>query len=85
MADFDGTCEIRRAGVTGDGRALLDLKGNSPPTFDWSWVNSTPESTREVMAVALTAVASNKLVYCTITPLPAPGTTPVVANFALVK
>jgi hypothetical protein len=79
---FDGTCEIRRAGVTSDGRAQLDLKATDG-TFDWHWCFSAPERTREVLAAAFTAIASNKLIYCTMaTPLPA---TPVVQNFGLVK
>jgi hypothetical protein len=80
---FDGTCEIHRAGVTGDGRALLDLK-STDASFDWHWCFSAPERTAEVLAVALTAIATNKLVYCTMATLPLPDQ-PVVLNFALVK
>jgi hypothetical protein len=82
MADFDGNCEIRRAGVSADGRAQLDLKATDG-AFDWNWCFSKPERTREVLAAALTAIASNKLVYCSM-PLPL-AATPVVENFGLVK
>jgi hypothetical protein len=80
---FDGTCEIRRAGIVPDGRALLDLK-SSDATFDWHWCYSTPERANEVLAAALTAVAANKLVYCTIDIIPL-ADQPVVGAFALVK
>src|SRR5438309_2215964 len=38
---FDGTCEIRRAGITTDGRAQLDLKAENGE-FDWTWFLSAP-------------------------------------------
>jgi len=80
---FDGTCEIRRAGVTGDGRALLDMKAIAPASFDWNYCFSAPERTAEVMAVALTAIATNKQIYCTIAGIPPDN--PVVGNFAVFK
>jgi hypothetical protein len=64
-AMFDSVCEIRRAGVTADGKALLDLKAVDG-TFDWSWMVSSPERTREVLAVALAALTTGKTVFCTI-------------------
>ena len=79
---FNGNCEIRRAGVTADGRAQLDLKATDG-TFDWRWCYSTPDRAKEVLAVALTAIASNKLVYCYMdTPLPDNA---VVKLFGIVK
>jgi hypothetical protein len=62
---FDGTCEIRRANVRGDGRAQLDLKADDG-TFDWSWFLSSVQNGSAVLATALTALATNKKVYCSI-------------------
>jgi hypothetical protein len=62
---FDGICEIRRAGVLGDGRAELDLKADNG-TFDWSWFLSPAQNANAILAVALTALATNKKVNCTI-------------------
>jgi hypothetical protein len=62
---FDGYCQIRRAGVTEDGKAQLDLKADDG-SFDWNWFVSTPQYTREVLAAALAAIACNKKVYCLI-------------------
>jgi hypothetical protein len=78
---FDGNCEIRRAGVTPDGRAQLDLRADDG-SFDWTWILSAPELTREVLATALTAIAANKHVYCQIE-TPAPWAQ--VIRFGLVK
>jgi len=62
---FDSTCQIRRAGVRDDGRAMLDLKATDG-TFDWSWFLSSVANADRVLAAALTAIATNKNVYCTI-------------------
>jgi hypothetical protein len=62
---FDNTCQIRRANVRADGRAQLDLKADDG-TFDWSWFLSTSDHGNEVLAVALTAIATGKKIYCTI-------------------
>jgi hypothetical protein len=62
---FDGNCEIRRAGVTPEGLAQVDLK-DVLGTFDWTWFLSAPEKTNQVLAAALTAIASNKQVFCQI-------------------
>jgi hypothetical protein len=62
---FDGNCEIRRANVRGDGRAQLDLKADNG-AFDWTWFLSSVQNGSPVLAAALTALATNKKVYCTI-------------------
>ena len=62
---FDGNCLIRRAGVTPDGRAQLDLSAEDG-SFGWNWFLSPSGHTREILAVALAAIASNKRVFCQI-------------------
>lgn len=61
MAAFDGYCEIRRAGISSDGLAQLDLKAVDG-TFDWTWFFSAENLGREMLAVALAAIVSNKKV-----------------------
>jgi hypothetical protein len=74
MADFDGPCEIRRAGVTAGGEAQLDLKA-ADGTFDWHWFLSADNLGREMLAVALAAMAANRQVDAAMT-LPAGGADP---------
>jgi hypothetical protein len=62
---FDGSCFIRRAGIVADGRAQVDIKAVNG-TFDWHWAWSTPARGREVLAVALTAIATNRQITCFI-------------------
>jgi len=62
---FDGNCEIRRAGITPEGLAQLDLRA-ADGSWDWNWFLSTPAMTREVLAVALSAITSGKNVACQI-------------------
>lgn len=62
---FDGTCQIRRAHIRGDGLAQLDLKADDG-AFDWSWFISSADHANQVLAVALTAIATNRGVYCMI-------------------
>jgi hypothetical protein len=62
---FDGNCEIRRAGIRPDGRAQVDMRAVNG-AFDWNWFVSNPEKGKEVLAVALTAIASGKQIACTI-------------------
>lgn len=57
---FDGVCQIRRAGVSPEGWAQLDLKDQAG-SFDWTWFLSKPEISREVLATALVAVSTDKL------------------------
>jgi len=65
MANFEGYCEIRRAGVNPQGLAQLDLKAVDG-TFDWSWFLSADNLGREMLAVALAAICSNKRVHALI-------------------
>jgi len=58
---FDGVCEIRRAGVSPEGLAQLDLKADDG-TFDWNWFLSKDDLSKEVLATALVAIASGKKV-----------------------
>ena len=62
---FDSTCEIRRALIRSDGRAQLDLKADNG-AFDWNWFFSSTQNANAVLAAALTALATNKKVFCTI-------------------
>jgi hypothetical protein len=62
---FDGVCLIRRAGVTPEGFAQLDLKDEGG-SFDWTWFVSKPEISREVMAAALVAVSTDKRLWIQI-------------------
>ncbi len=65
MANFDGICEIRRAGVSPEGLAQLDLKAVDG-TFDWNWFLSADNLSREMLAVALAAITANKRVHAQI-------------------
>ena len=61
---FQGLCSVSNAGITIDGRAALFLRC---PTFPGGRnFKSAPDLTREVLAVALAAITSNKQVYCDI-------------------
>ena len=79
---FDGSCEIRRANVRADGRAQLDLKADNG-AFDWQWFLSPVDIGGPVLAAALTALATNKRVYCTINDPVGPWSE--VQNFGVVK
>ncbi len=57
---FDGVRQLRRAGITPEGWAQLDLKDQAG-SFDWTWFLSKPEISREVLATALVAVSCDKL------------------------
>jgi len=57
---FNGVCLIRRAGInSGDGRVHLDLKAVDG-SFDWNWFLAKQEHNREILAIALAAITSNK-------------------------
>ena len=62
---FDGTCEIRRAGILPDGRAQIDIRAVDG-SFDWRWVFSDAARGRDILAVSLTAIATNRNVACFI-------------------
>jgi hypothetical protein len=57
-------CTISRAGIRGDGTAILDLKADDPNVFGSNWFLSAPEIGREVLAVALTAMTTGKHLEC---------------------
>ena len=60
---FTGVCQIRRAGInSGDGRVHLDLKAVDG-SFDWNWFLAKQEHNREVLALALAAITSDKNVF----------------------
>lgn len=62
---FKGECVVVNAGIRG-GRAALFIKSESQ-AFPTGRNFSTPANvTREMLAVALAAIASNKKVYCEI-------------------
>jgi hypothetical protein len=52
-------CQIRRAGVTPEGLAQLDLKDDGG-MFDWTWFVSKAEISREVLATALVAISTDR-------------------------
>ncbi|MER2509473.1 MAG: hypothetical protein ABTQ27_12040 [Amaricoccus sp.] len=68
---FEGICEIRRAGVASGGQAQLDLRAENG-AFDWRWFLSQDGIGREVLAIALAAIVSNKKVNCVIVDPDAP-------------
>lgn len=74
---FDGTCEIRRAGIDSNGLARLDLKADNGE-FDWNWFFSEEGVSREVLATALAAIVSGKRLSCYIND-------PVVPNGRIVN
>jgi hypothetical protein len=60
---FDGVCNLGRVGIDPWGRAQLEL---SPVDGSWpsNWFLSKGELSREMLAVALAAKVSGKLVHC---------------------
>ncbi len=58
-------CVIRRAGINGNGRMLLDMKAANG-SFDWSWYLGREDLTREMLAIALASISTEKLVNCVI-------------------
>lgn len=60
---FSGACLIRGAGInSGDGLVHFDLKAVDGTSFDWNQFTAKPEQSREVLAIALAAIASDKTV-----------------------
>jgi hypothetical protein len=62
---FDGYCEIRRAGISPEGLAQLDLKAVDG-AFDWTFFLSADNLGREMLAVGLAAISSNRRVHVQI-------------------
>jgi hypothetical protein len=59
---FSGTCLIRSAGInSGDERVHFTLKAEDG-TFDWTPFIAKKEHSRELLAIALAAITSNKKV-----------------------
>jgi len=65
MAAFEGACQIRRALIMDSGLAQVDLQANDG-SFPWNWFVSSSANSKQVLAVALTAIATNKLAYAVI-------------------
>jgi hypothetical protein len=61
----DVVCEIRRAGITPEGLAQLDVRPQNG-SFDWTWVLSKDGLGREMLATALAAIVSGKFIECQI-------------------
>jgi len=60
---FDGMCNLGRVGVELSGRTQLELSA-ADGSFPSNWFLSKAELSREILAVALAAKASGKLVHC---------------------
>jgi len=60
---FDGLCNLGRVGVEPSGRAQLELSAVDG-SFPSNWFLSKAELSREILAVALAAKTSGKLVHC---------------------
>lgn len=58
---FERPCNIRRAGISTNGNAILDIEATDG-TFGWSWRHVEPDRTRELLAIALAAIATDKQV-----------------------
>lgn len=60
---FSGVCLIRSAGInSGDERVHFDLKAVDGASFDWNQFTAKKEHSREILAIALAAITSNKKV-----------------------
>jgi len=57
----DKVCDIRRAGVTPDGKTQLDLKA-ADGSFNWQWYLGRQTMSKEILAIALAAITSDKRV-----------------------
>lgn len=60
---FDGYCTIRRAGVTPEGRTQLDLRA-ADGSWDWNWFLGRESLSKEILAIALAAITSDKQAWC---------------------
>jgi hypothetical protein len=61
---FKDLCIVSNAGITSDGQAALFLKSSAFP--NGQNFKSAPNIAREVLAVALAAITSDREVYCDI-------------------
>jgi len=60
LGAFSGDCSIRRVGINaGDGLVHFYLKSVNG-TFDWNPFVAKPAQSREMLAIALAAISSNK-------------------------
>jgi hypothetical protein len=60
---FNGPCLISRAGINSiDGLVHFELKAIDG-TFDWTPFVAKPEQSREILAMALAAITSNKNIH----------------------
>ena len=60
---FSGACLIRSVGLnSGDERVHFELKAADGTSFDWTQFLARKEHNREVLALALAAITSNKKV-----------------------
>ena len=64
---FEGTCQILKAGFGEQNTLEFFLKdvGTGPP-FE-RWYKAKPDFTREYLAIALTAISTNKRVFAKMT------------------
>jgi len=61
MAAFNGTCLIGNVGINSDdGRVHFTLKSVDGTSFDWNWFLAKKEHNREILAIALAAMTSNR-------------------------
>lgn len=81
---FERPCTIRRAGIRNDGKVLLDLKAvdGTAPLADYNWRAGRADMTRELLAIALAAITSEKLVNVHI---PDPVNSSDIAGMQLIK
>jgi hypothetical protein len=75
VAYFDSPCEVRRAGINSAGQAQLDMRAVNG-TFGWTWLLSADNLGREMLAVALAAMASNRQLNVGMTLPDPPGADP---------
>jgi hypothetical protein len=62
---LDKVCLILRAGINANGVAQLDLQAQDG-TFQRTWFYSGTDNAREILAVALAAITSEKLVEANV-------------------
>lgn len=60
MSRFQGEASIRRAFISADGTAVLDIK---PDGQGWQWIQGPPARGREALACGLAAIAGGWKLY----------------------